>query len=109
MTWSQTILAKKLLKGFFLRRYTGRKKKGYTLFDAKVNPLEFISEKVKNGLGRFIRKDIWKRSKNGGLTLNLNVIRQLHGNCTLKKLYKKRNDLDISGSVNTKRKSSSKK
>ena len=86
-----------------------KSKNGFILYDGKVNPTEFVSEKVKRGIDRYTGSKIWKRSASGDLTLNLNMVRQLHGNCLLKKLYKTRDDIDPSGSINAHRKKVNKK
>jgi hypothetical protein len=96
MTNAQKILITKLLKGFFLRKSKSRKGICYVLYDAKINPIERINSKTVERIDRFIDPDIkiWKTSAKGNITLNLSMVRRLHGKSTLKRLYKMKDDLN---------------
>lgn len=97
MTRSQKILITKLLTGHFLVRSRDR----YTLYDEKVNPIIRIREKTFRAIDQFIdpKIKIWKTDKRDRITLNLSMVRRLHGKSTLKKLYKQRTQLDTSGTI----------
>ena len=101
MTPSQKILIKKLLAGHFLRKSKRGKVQLYVLYDAAVNPIQKIHWRTVEKITRFIDPEIkiWKYSKHGDMSLNLSMVRRLHGKNTIKQLYKKRNELTDSGSV----------
>jgi hypothetical protein len=96
MTNAQKILITKLLKGFFLRKSKSRKGTCYVLYDAKINPIEKINARTVERIDRFIDPEIkiWKTSFKGNITLNLSMVRRLHGKSTIKKLYKMKDELD---------------
>jgi len=102
-----------LLKGFFIRK---QKRSGqricYILYDARINPVL----RLKNNIIRVLHNnvpekyEILKYSKNGDISFNLSVVRQLHGNHTIKRLYKIRQDItDVSYHPPGKRKSKKQK
>jgi|GEM_PF-5183301 len=102
MTRAQKILIVKLLTGHFLRKTIDhRRKQVYVLYDAKVNPLQRLRPGTVETIDKYIDKKIriWKRSKDGSITLNLNMVRRLHGRCTIKRMYKDRANLDNNGSI----------
>lgn len=101
MTHSQKILITKLLTGHFLRATKSKGKACYVLYDAKVNPLQKINARTVDRIDRFIdpKIKIWKKSKRGNITLNLSMVRQLHGRHMIKHLYKQKDTLDTSYSI----------
>lgn len=101
MTPSQKILIKKLLNGYFLRKMKRRQKEWYVLYDADINPIEKVNAATVDKIDRFIAPQIkiWKRSHRGNITLNLNMVRQLHGRHTIKQLYKQKDSLAINSSI----------
>jgi hypothetical protein len=96
MTGPQKILIIKLLTGHYLVH--GKKRNGkdnYYLYDAKGNVLTSIRARTVDKIDKYIDPEIkiWKKSKHGQITLNLSMVRQLHGKHTIKKLYKQREQL----------------
>lgn len=110
MTPSQKIVIKKLLTGHFLRLVKRGSGSWYVLYDEKVNPISKVRAKTIDKLDRFLDPDqkLWKKDKNGDMTLNLNTVRQLHGKSTMKQLYKKRKDIESSGPIYKQRKANKK-
>lgn len=106
MTPSQKVLVSMLLTGHFLRLVKRQDKSWYVVYDAKVNPITKVRRSTVDKLDRFIdpKLKLWKKGKNGDLTLNLNTVRQLHGKNTLKKMYKQRPDIEVSGRIYKQRK-----
>lgn len=99
MTQSQKILVTKLLTGHFLRKMKRRGKEWYVLYDAKINPLEKVNTATVENIDRLMDQKLWKKDKKGTITLSLSVVRQLHGNCLIKRLYKQKDSLDTNFSI----------
>jgi len=101
MTASQKLLITKLLTGHFLRKMKRGKSYLYVLYDAKINPIQKINSRTVEKIDRFIDPKIklWKKNKNGDISLNLSSVRQLHGRSTIKKLYKHREQLQANGAI----------
>jgi hypothetical protein len=98
---SQKNLIKKLLKGCFLRKDFRYKKEFYILFDEKRNPLCKVRPVTVTSLDRFIdpKIKIWKKNKRSDISLNLSMVRRLHGRNTIKAFYKKRDQLETSNNI----------
>jgi hypothetical protein len=96
MTPSQTKLAKYLLKGYCLvKHYTFNRKVCYRLVNTAGVTVELLQCRTVEKLRSYTkpRQKLYKRDQFGRLTLNLKTVRQLHGRCTLKQLYKARHQL----------------
>lgn len=107
MTGPQKILITKLLTGHYLVHGGKRNRKDrYYLYDEKGNVLTSIRARTFDKIDRFIDPEIkiWKKTKQGIITLNLNMVRQLHGKNTIKKLYKQREQLKDPGFIYKSRK-----
>jgi hypothetical protein len=106
MTVAQTILIKKLLTGHFLSQSKSKGKKCYVLYDAAINPLLKIRAGTVDKIGRFVDPNIriWKTSKVGNITLNISMVRRLHGRNTIKRLYKMKMELSTPYNIYKKRK-----
>lgn len=103
MTRSQKLLITKLLKGHFLRRVERSRRLWYVLYDEKINPLVKIQERTVKSIDVYYdpkkKMKLWKRNKHGDISLNLSMVRRLHGGNTIKKLYKRRLELDTAGDI----------
>jgi len=101
MTPAQKKIASLLFTGHFLRLVRRRDKSWFVLYDQKVNPILKISTRSVQGWDRYLdpKQKLWKHSPKGMLTLNLSTVRSMHGKSTLKTLYKKRNELAVTGPV----------
>ena len=110
MTPSQKILMSKLLCGHFLKKFSLRGKSWYVLYDEKISPLQKIRTGTVDKIDRFMDPDLklWKKSKDGRISLNLSTVRQLHGRHTLNRMYKKKSEADANSPI-YKRKSKTKK
>lgn len=96
MTAVQTSIVIKLLTGYCLvKHYTFKRKVCYRLIDHNSVTVDMLQCRSVDKLNRYTkpRQKLFKRDKFGRLTLNLSVVRQLHGNCTIKQLYYKREEL----------------
>lgn len=105
MTTTQKKLVAKLLSGHFLRYFKRGGKDWYILYDAKVNPLQKIYCRTVDKIDRFMDPDIklWKRNKDGDMSLNLSMVRRLHGRNTIKRLYKKKLEVNSDDRIYKKR------
>lgn len=111
MTGPQKSLIIKLLTGHYLVKGGNRgKRDGYYLYDAKGNVLTSVRARTVDKLDRFIDPEIkiWKTDKHKRITLNLSMIRRLHGKTSLKKLYKIREELKDPGFIYKSRKKNKK-
>lgn len=97
MSPSQTKLIVALMSGHFLVK----SKKCYTLYDAKVNPLQRIRFKTVDKIDQFIdpKMKLWKENKRKRITLNLNTVRQLHGKNMIKRIYNGKAKPDACGPI----------
>lgn len=100
-----------MLKGYFLRQQKRGKKTVYVIYDAKVNPISRVKPNIIKSLTKQVpaKIELFKYNRNKDITLNLAMVRQLHGNHLIKRFYKKRNELDIAGAIYKKRKSTKQK
>ena len=79
-------VVKSLLDGMYLmKRVNHAKVQGYKLYSGKMVPELFIPEKAIN---EELKYNIFKTDAKQKMTLNLTIIRGLHGNHWIKKLYK---------------------
>lgn len=79
------IIVNKLLAGnYIVRRYNDRKAKKYVLC-SNGNPIEYVSESQY----RFFKNVLKEDKKLRRCTLNLSLVRQMHGKCFIKQQYKK--------------------
>jgi hypothetical protein len=96
MTPAQKSVIKKLLIGYSLvKHYTFNRKWCYRLIDTKGTTTEYVQCRTVDKLKRYggYKKKLFKKDSIGRLTLNLTTVRQLHGRCTIKQLYKNRQGL----------------
>ena len=101
MTVSQRRLAEKLLTGYFLRLMKRNGRTYYVLYDQKINPIMKVRRRTVKSFDRSIDPELqlWKRNIRGDISLNLATVRQLDGRSTLKRLYKKRNEINPCGNI----------
>ncbi len=86
MTELQQDLALRLLKGdrYLLPKPNFKGQHGFMLYVGNANPEKWFPYKAFKGV-----KELLKKDKKGKLTLNLNLVRQIHGNTLINKQYKK--------------------
>lgn len=79
-----------LAGGYVMAWKSTRGTKCYRLYDATANPLVNVRQATVKKLDRFIdpKIKIWRKDKLGRMTLNLSMIRKLHGRSYIKKAYK---------------------
>jgi hypothetical protein len=90
MTLNRKILIGKLLKGYYLIAWKNGYRTGcYRLYNHKGIIDCNIGARTVKGLDKYIdpKIKIWKRDKAGRMTLNLSMVRRLHGRNMIKKLY----------------------
>jgi len=104
MTREQKQLATMLIIGgyYLIDRVNIKRKEGYMLYHGIQEPVKWYPESRIEYFMKYLKMD--KRER---YTLNLNLVRRMHGKCTLKKLYKNRKHLKAP--VPDKRKSRSRK
>lgn len=96
MTNSQKILITKLFTGHYLVSYKYQGKKRYRLMASKHNSVASVRARTVDKLDQYIdsKLKLWKKDELGRISLNLNVVRQLHGRSILKSYYKNRHSLE---------------
>lgn len=101
MTKAQQKIVKYLLTGHFIRTQRRGKKTVCVLYDAKINPVIKIRYTTFKSLTKLVPEEIelLKQSKKGDISINLSEVRKLHGNHTIKKLYKQRDQLQTTGTI----------
>ncbi len=102
MTKTDLHILSLLLKGHFLRQQKRGRKTVYVIYDEKVNPIRRVKTNFIRSMDRRVPTEIelWKFNRNRDITLNLSMVRRLHGNNLIKRLYKKRNELEIISTIN---------
>lgn len=93
MTDNRKQIVEVLLSGWYLVKWKNHRGTScYRLYDQHGNPRTNLREKTIDNLDRRMAvpkgKKIWKRDKAGRITLNLSVVRQLHGKGWINKMYK---------------------
>lgn len=91
MTETRKDIVDKLLAGYYLVSWLNHYRTAcYRLYDPKGNPVKNVEAKTIDTLDRFIdpKIKIWRIVKPNKITLNLAMVRRLHGKNYLKKAYK---------------------
>ncbi|GAO43759.1 hypothetical protein FPE01S_02_08650 [Flavihumibacter petaseus NBRC 106054] len=85
MTSSQIKLVDQLLAKdrFMILSRNHRGAVAYKIFQGRMNPVGYARTKTATAIWHLMKED-----KKGRVTLNRTAIRQVHGNSTVKKLYK---------------------
>ncbi|HTD92458.1 MAG TPA: hypothetical protein VK644_01550 [Chitinophagaceae bacterium] len=111
MTAPQKALIIKLLSGCYLKKSTlSTGAKSYRLYDGRGNVLLRLHARTVDSIDRFIdpKIKIWKHTPDGRITLNLWMVRRLHGKCLIKRMYKTREALQDPFNIYKPRKKTSK-
>lgn len=113
MTKAQKSLVIKLLTGYHWRKsITPAGLASYRVYDSKSEVTAVLHARTVDTIDRFFDRKkfpIWKRSKDGKITLNLSTLRRIHGKHTLNCLYKDRDKLKDPGYLYKPRKKQNKK
>lgn len=106
LTKLQKRLIVKLLTGHYLYKYKRKNKAWYVLFDATRSSVEKVSERVVFSMDQYLdpKIELWKKDKHGCITLNLSMVRRIDGRHPIKKMYKRRADLENTGRIHKPRK-----
>ena len=107
MTPAERKIVLMLLKGHFLREQKRGKKSVFVIYDAKVNPISRVKANIIDSLSKKVPEEIelWKYNRNKDASLNLSMVRRLHGNHIIKRLYKKRELLETNSNIYQRKKS----
>jgi len=110
MTAAEQHIVKLMLKGHFLRQQKRGKKTVYVIYDEKINPISRVKPNFIKSLTKTVppKIELFKRNNCDDISLNLSMVRRLHGNHLIKRFYKKRKELDTAGAIYKKRKSTKK-
>ena len=85
MTYEQKELVFALLRGdCYLRpKKSPNGKYSFMIYSGNQKPVKYVTDNAYKAVKEYVKKD-----KSGKITLNLTVVRQLHGNNHIKKQYK---------------------
>jgi len=105
MTRAQKHIITLLLTGHFMRVQRRGKTNTVVLYDKKINPVTKIRFSTFKSIEKLVPHtiDLLKKSKKGDISLNLSEVRKIHGNHTIKKMYKQRDQLQATGTIYNKR------
>ena len=109
MTNTEKYIVTLLLKNHFIRAQKRGKRTVYVVYDDRINPIVKAKHNIISSLQYKVPNDIelWKYNRNNDISLNLNMVRRLHGNHLIKRMYKQRKELVIT-KMEMKRKSHNK-
>lgn len=91
MTATRKDIIEKLLAGYYLVSWLNHNRTPcYRLYDPKGNPVKNVEAKTIDTIDRLIdpKIKIWRIVKPNKITLNLTMVRRLHGKSFIKKAYK---------------------